>query len=340
MKRFSIIGLLALMTISLSAESTPFGRGLFRYAPFGHSLYADMHPNFVRFDIPYATNNAVYDWGDHASKAYRWQSMGVFGINLPIWCGNVVDSTYAIGVTMALSANLWMDFFDFRTSPIVDTDYRIGLPTVTFLHRTKMGFLNNYSFSWSPFKHESTHIGDELQIKNLERGYALKRVNVSYNYTEFVFTINEAEDRYAENHCLRVGLMVLWHKGWYVVDPWDGDSTLTTPRRSPWELYLQYQYQSPTSKHGFQGIASAEIRNRALYGYDLAAKDKESAIMRADSRVFTYNIFIGARYNTPNYDGYFSRIALGVRAYHGNCPYGQFRNINNYSQIGISLLFE
>ena len=137
MKRVSLIGLLMTIAITLCAiesASTPFGRGLFRYAQFGHSLYADVHPNFVRLDIPYCKNNPVYDYGNHTDKRYRWQTMGVFGLNLPLWTGNIVDSTYALSVNMHLSANLWMDLFDFSTSPIVDTDYRIGLPTITFLH--------------------------------------------------------------------------------------------------------------------------------------------------------------------------------------------------------------
>jgi hypothetical protein len=355
MKKLSLIGLFVLVAMTLSAETapgyrrglhasdsiSPFGRGLFRYAPFGHSLYADVHPNLVRLDVPYGSNNKPYDWGDHDNARFRWGILGLFGFNLPIWYGNIVDPRFAISVTMAASANLWMDLFDFRTSPIVDTDYRVGAPTFTFIHRLNKGALKNYSVAWSPFKHESTHIGDELQIKNVERGYALKRVNPSYNYTEFVFTLNEAEDRYAENHCVRVGLMLLWGGHWYNIDPWDGDAPLATPRYSPWELYLQYQYQSPTSKHGFQGVASAEIRNRVLYGYDLTAlKTDPNPNKPADRRVFTFNIFIGARYNMPNYDGYFSRVALGVRMYHGNCPYGQFRSIANYNQIGASLIFE
>ena len=355
MKKLSLIGLFVLVAMTLSAETapgyrrglhasdsiSPFGRGLFRYAPFGHSLYADVHPNLVRLDVPYGSNNKPYDWGDHDNARFRWGILGLFGFNLPIWYGNIVDPRFAISVTMAASANLWMDLFDFRTSPIVDTDYRVGAPTFTFIHRLNKGALKNYSVAWSPFKHESTHIGDELQIKNVERGYALKRVNPSYNYTEFVFTINEAEDRYAENHCVRVGLMLLWGGHWYNIDPWDGEAPLATPRYSPWELYLQYQYQSPTSKHGFQGVASAEIRNRVLYGYDLTAlKTDPNPNKPADRRVFTFNIFIGARYNMPNYDGYFSRVALGVRMYHGNCPYGQFRSIANYNQIGASLIFE
>ena len=331
MKRLSLIGLCVLMAITLCAESTSLiGRGFFRYAQFGHSLYADMHPNFPRMDVPYCTNNAVYDYGSHSGTPYRWQTMGLFGLNLPIWSGNLKDSTFALAVNIHMSANLWMDLFETSTSPIVDTDYRIGLPTVTFLHRLNRGFAKNYSIQWSPFKHESTHIGDELQIRYIDRNYALRRVNVSYNYTEFVFTFNEAEDRFAQNHCFRLGLMVLWGGGWFNMDPDAGDSSIIDPKgtkavpygkRNPWEIYLQYQYQSPSSKHGFQGIASAEIRNRECYGYDLSVTNADNPKnMQPERRVFTYNIFVGARYNTPAYDGPFSRIALGVRAYHGNCP--------------------
>jgi len=349
LKRLSLLGLFALITITLSAESTSFGRGLFRYAPFGHSLYADVHPNFPRLDFPYATNNPAYDWGNH-NDTYRTHMTGNFGMSIPVWAGALADSTYALAVTMHASANLWMDFFEFRTSPIVDTDYRVGAWTFTFMHTLNKGFFRNYSVTWSPFKHESTHIGDELQIRQVESGRALKRVNVSYNYTEFWITLNEADDRYAENHCFRLGLMLLWHKGWYNIDPEDGDASIADPRgmglvpyleRNPWELYLQYQYQSPSSRHGFQGIVSAEIRNRECYGYDLNAMKTDNPVrLQPEKRVFTYNIFVGARYNTPGYDGYFSRIALGIRAYHGNCPYGQFRSIDNYSQIGVCMLFE
>lgn len=349
MKRTLLILFALVAMLPLRAEGTPFGRGVFHYAQFGQSLYADMHPNFVRMDIPCGTNHITFDWGNTGER-YRWTTQGMFGISLPLWTGNLVDSTYALSVTLCMSANLWMDFFQWTTSPIVDTDYRIGLPSATFLHRLNRGFARNYSVSWSPFKHESTHLGDELEVQHIERGYALKRVNVSYNYTEFVFTLNEPEDRFAQTHTFRLGLMLLWHGGWYNIDSWDGDESLADPRgtrhvpyakRHPWELYLQYQYQSPTSKHGFQGIASAEIRNRECYGYDLTVLKTDDPKRRQDERrVFTYNVFVGARYNTPAYSGPFSRVAFGIRAYHGNCPFGEFRSIDNYSQIGACLMFQ
>lgn len=335
-KRQIFVTLLLMFAISISAQTTPFGKGLFRYSAFGHSLYADVHPNFVRLDVPYSTNNATYDWGQ-TGKNYRWNTFATFGFQLPIWTGNLVNEQFALSVTMPMSANIWLDLLEPVTAPVVNTDYRIGLPTWTFMQRLNKGFAKNYSLQWAPFKHESTHIGDELQIQHIEQGYALKRVNVSYNYTELIFTLNEAENRYEQNHTFRVGLMLLWSpkSGWYFVDSSDGDAALTQPKISPWEAYLQYQYQSPTSKHGFQGVASAEIRNRAQYGYSW-----NTAELQAEKRIFTYNIFVGCRYNVPNYDGYFSRVALGFRAYHGNCPYGQFRNIENYNQMGFCLIFE
>ena len=322
-------------------STTRFGEGLFRYAEWGHSLYADEHPNFVRMDIPYTSNRPIYDYGA-SGEAYRWQTMGIFGMQLPLWYGQVGDSTMAISVVSDMSANLWMDLFGKKTSPIVDCDYRIGLPTVAFLHRIDKVFARNYAVSWSPFKHESTHIGDELQIQHVEQEHALKRVNVSYNYTELTFTLNEAEDRRVENHCFRVGLILLWDwkEGWYHIYEEDGDASLAQPRLSPWEAYLQYQYQSPTSKHGFQGIASAEIRNRALYGYDLSNREGEMPVLQEEGRVFTYNVFLGARYCAPRYHGIYSHWSLGIRAYHGNCPYGQFRNIKNFNQIGLCLIIE
>ena len=244
-----------------------------------------------------------------------------------------------------MSAQLWLDLFEPETAPVIDTDYRIALPTATFLHRTDRGFLRNYSVAWTPFKHESTHIGDELQIQRTEAGYALRRVNVSYNYTELAVTLNEPEDRMRQQHTFRLGLMLLLSPkdGWYSVKEasGDGQSACAHPRLSPWEAWLQYQYQSPSARCGIQGIASLEVRNRAVYGYDLLQKnDGDETPPATEYRRFTYHLFVGMRYNLPGYDGYFSRYAIGLRAYYGNCPYGQFRSIDAYSQVGISMIFQ
>lgn len=328
-----------------SSDSTSIGKkGWFTYAPYGKSLLSDVHPNFVRFEIVGNTNHPIFDF-NHTGKSFRPSTQGCFGMDLPVWNGNFgTGKQFGLSITLSASAYLWMDFFESQTSPVLNTDYRIGMPTATFIHRQNRKFLKNYSVSWSPFKHESTHIGDELQIQRVEAGYAIRRVNVSYNYTEFVFTLNEPEDRSAQCHTFRMGWMLLWvpKDGWYSIkeSAGDGNASLAHPAMSPFELYFQYQYQTPTSRHGFQGVISAEIRNRVVYGYDLSLKDGETDNSRPDYRRFTYNLFLGMRYNIPGYDGYFSRFVLGVRLYHGNCPFGHFRSIDNYSQIGVSFVFQ
>lgn len=326
-------------------DHTTFRQGLFRYAPYGHSLLADVHPYFVRADIQLHTNRPIYDWAQTGDKLHT-SITGVFGMKLPIWRGDFCNHKYGLAITMPASATLWLDVFEKVTAPVVNTDYRVSAWEFTFLHRINKGFVKNYAVMWSPFNHESTHIGDELQIQHVEQGIPLRRVNVSYNYTELMLTLNEAEDRYEQNFCFRLGLMLLFNPkaGWYFVDGTDGDASLIHPRVSPWEAYFQYQYQSPSSRHGFQGIFSLEVRNRALYGYpDFECTPQGIVVLnegREDKRIFTYNVFVGARYNTPNYDGYFSRVSVGLRFYHGNNPNGQFRNIENYNQGSICLIFE
>ncbi len=332
------------LALGVFAQGTSFRDGLFRYAAYGHSLLADVHPDFVRLDIQWNSNHYSYDWG-HTGSAYRFTTASVFGMKLPIWRGNIRNDAFALSVSLPLSASLWLDLSESTTAPVIDTDYRIGGPVVCFMHRLNRGFVRNYSIAWDPFKHESTHIGDELALQHADIGFPLRRVNVSYNYTELVFTLNEAEDRYAQNHCFRAGLLLLWQpkRGWYFIDTTDGDASVAHARVSPWELYLQYQYQSPTSRHGFQGVGSIEVRNRAALGYPDYAVSSEGELVSveySERRAFTYNVFIGTRFNMPHYDGYFSRVALGVRLYHGICPWGQFRNIRNYNQAGVCLIFE
>ena len=336
----------------------------FQYVPYGHSLYADEHPDYMRVEIGAVSNTPETNYGGTSAK-YSPQMFAVFGARISIWSMNLQDRRFGLNISQTASAHLWMDISEHTTSPVVNTDYRVAAPTFTFIHRLQgkeaVPFLKNYSLMFCPFKHESTHIGDEMVLQRADLGYALRRVNVSYNYVELDVTLNEPEDRYAQNHTFRLGGLVLIapKQGWYWLDSRDGDVNNIAsnqpvhpnknglPERSgpsglPFELWLQYQYQSGCSKHGFQAIVSAEVRNRAMYGYSLtetahAATPRQS---NADSHRFTYSVFVGARYNMPRYDGYFSRFAIGIRAYHGNCPYGMFRSVNNFSHIGLCLVYQ
>ena len=333
-----------LMPVGASAEGHSSGDGLLKYSACGQSLLADVHPNFVRFDVAFVTNHQEWDWGQ-TGKPMRFNTFGTMGINLPLWSGEVKEKKNFFTVAMPLSSTIWLDLSEPVTAPVVNTDYRIALPVVTYVHRINGNFLRNFSVSFAPYKHESTHIGDEITLQRVENQLPLKRINVSYHYSEYVFTLNEPDCFDQSYHTFRAGLMILWnaHRGWYYVDASDGDEALAQPRFSPWEAYLQYQYQSPLQKHLFQYVASAEIRNRALYGYPEFQWSPETGVqyeLQPESRVFTYNVFLGLRFCRSQNPGMFSRASVGLRLYHGNNPYGQFRNHKNFNHVGLCVIFE
>lgn len=341
----------------LPSEAT--AQGWFRFAPYGQSLYADRHPYFLRMDIASTNNNLMFDYAQ-SDKTARIQTFGNVGFNAPIWCGNFNDDRFGLSITHTVSADIWMDLFESSTSPIVNTDYRIGAPAFTFIQRFSTdSFFKNYSIHLAPLRHESTHIGDEMVLQRNDLGYAIRRVNVSYNYTELAFTLNEPENRYIQCHTFKAGLMLMHSpkNGLYFVEERDGQldqvpglsmeensngyKVARGPKGGAWEGYLQYQYQSPTEKHGIQGIASAEIRNRAKYGYDLTSMAGNTPTeITSDSRSFTFNVFVGFRYNKKDHDGYMSRVAFGLRAYHGICPYGMFRSIDKFTQAGLCIIIQ
>lgn len=337
-KLYIIVFLLTLFSVqTLRAQSYSLPRsGFFCYVPYGRSLLADVHPNFARIDIAGFSNHTAYDYSQN-NKPWRMSVFGVMGMEAPIWRGEFLQNRLGVSFSITASSTIWLDILEPTTAPVVNTDYRFGMPTTTFIHRLNKGFLRNYSIAFSPYKHESTHIGDELQIQHMEQGYKLRRVNVSYNYAELAFTVNEPEDSWASCHTFRLSAAVLYNlsRRGYNVTPADGPDQLLSQPTAPVEVWLQYQYQTKATQGGLQGIASVEIRNRALYGYTY-----NGIGLQEERRIFTYNAFIGLRYNSPGYDGYFSRFALGLRGYYGNCPYGQFRNLPNFAQVGISLIFQ
>ncbi|MPN18116.1 hypothetical protein SDC9_165474 [bioreactor metagenome] len=177
-------------------------------------------------------------------------------------------------------------------------------------------------------------------------GLPLTRVNVSSNYVESVFTLNDPENSIYSNHGFKLGIMVLrnFKDGWYNILPEEGDTSVVVPSKFPIEVFLQYQYQSNVFKNNLQIIGSLELRNRAKYGYPLYYINKNeewTAYPIPEYRSNSLNFATGVRYCAPSSsDEYFSKIGVALRGYIGINPYGQFRSIPLYSQLGIVLIFE
>ena len=97
------------------AERNQGNDGFFCRSHYGQSLLADVHPNFVRFDVASITNHQEWDWGQ-TGKARRINTFCVMGINLPIWSGEL-NNKYSLNVALPLSSTIWFDLFEPVTAP-------------------------------------------------------------------------------------------------------------------------------------------------------------------------------------------------------------------------------
>jgi hypothetical protein len=335
-----------------NSGATVFWRGLARPSDWGRPFWADIHSTLVRAEVAYADNSPEYDWA-RTGDEYRPFVFANLGADLPLWSGDFSDARFGLRVTLPFMIDVWLDMFEHTTAPVINTGYRFGAE-IGFIHRLaspialvpKWGItIYNYTIKFSPFKHESTHIGDELTIYRKNDGLKITRVNVTYNYSELALTLNDPENVRRINHSFRAGLLILFNfsKGWYDILPQEADTTIVEPSQLPIEFYGQYQFQSNMFGRGLQFIASVELRVRERYKYPFSYSDHLNDLYPEwnDNKNINLcaNMFAGIRFNNPH-SNYFSKIGIGIHYYTGMNPYGQFRSQMVYNQWGIALIFE
>ena len=334
-----------------------FWNGIGKVASFGRPFWADMHSTLLRAEIAYATNSPDYDWGgfDTSSRFYIFSNLGV---DIPVWSGDFANSRYGFNLTLPFMIDIWFDFFERTTSPVINTAYRFGAFEANFIYRLSSPIpvlpyfnIHNWSLKLSLLKHESTHIGDELTIYRKDLGLPITRIDVLSNHGELVFTLNDPDNQARVNHGFKFGLLLNYNlrAGWYGFLDTEADPEAVEPARFPFEFNIQYQYQSPLFYRGFQAIASAEWRLRQRYKYSFSYSGSKNEQLQNnpdimenyESRnlVSSFNFFAGIRYDNqkPNY---FSKTGVGARFYFGQNPYGQFRSMPHFRQFGLAAIFE
>ena len=345
-KVFLIILLLNVLNVNLNCK-------MFEYSDWFRPFWADMHSTITSTELAWAFNTEEYNYGEKIegyglNKIFSFSNIG---LDLPLFSCNFYNGNkFGFGLTLPFIVDCWVDYFEASTSPVINTSYRMGAPEIVFIHRFNeaLWIIRNYAIKLTPFKHESTHLGDELTLYRKDSEMAITRVNVSYNYYECGLTINDPDGSTDENHSLRLSFMSLINpqKGWYTIMPFEGDTSLVKYPTTNYEFYVQYQYQTATDKKWhIQGIFSAEWRNRVRYDYPFSYSD--ASVFQTDAwkiveDIFSYvnlNVAAGIRYNNPSIMRDY-KVGLAAKLYNGINPYGQFRCIPFFSKIGIALLFE
>jgi hypothetical protein len=352
-----------IITVLCPAEEANggFWGGVARSASFGKPFWADMCSTLIRAEVARATNSPDYDWGEF-NTSERFYVFANLGADIPIWSDNFTDEKYGLSVTLPFMIELWYDRLEWVTSPIINTAYRFGVFDTCFIYRMNNPisvfpskqtssmpvFFNISIYNWavkiSWLRHESTHIGDELVIYRKDKDMPITRINALCNYAEIIFILNDPDSQARLNHGFKFGFLFNYNyfkNGWYSSLDTEADPDLIDPSQFPFEIYMQYQYQSPLFSKGFQIIGSAEyrLRERYKYPFSYSGSMKDSFLNDQPNLVNCFNFFAGIRYDNQKAN-YFSKIGIGAHYYFGINPYGQFRSMPYYSQLGLAVIFE
>lgn len=253
------------------------------------------------------------------------------GLDLPILYSTRNKFLWALSIPVS-SHMVWYPL-EKTTSPIINTDYRFGL-SLSGHFKVVNPYIKNISFEFKPFAHESTHLGDEFTISGFQDDTSFYRVNVSYEYYELSFTLNDPEVLKENSLSLKMGFMGLLNpkKGYYVLSENEIGGNTLYPSKRRGEVYFDVNYRKMDgflTSNFWKPLVSLELRNRIRYNYRSTEKEE---------RVWCLNTYIGYYY-TPAKINTVKSIGHYIRYYNGVNPNGQFRNGTCYF-IGYSIIIK
>lgn len=318
--------------------------GIVKSAPFCEPFVSELENYKPQAAAIYATNAEEYDLGNTGKEA-KWFQYIAAGFEVPFYRKYMYKGdqlVQAFACSAVLSFHLFWDPLELSSSPILNTDYRLGAIWLKYIRFYKGSWLKNYSVKLSPINHESTHIGDDLTIYRIEKNYPITRVNVSYEFSEIDFTFNDPNGRFEQNHSLRFGWLYRISKGdYYSIGENDGDPSLAKPSGSRTEVFAAYNFirsRGVLTWKKWRNVISAEWRNRVKYNYPLftTVNGNVQSQDAGQGRVNHFALYFG--YKLVKAKG--PTIGMYLHAYTGLNPYGQFRNRRHFNSYGFTFIME
>jgi len=353
-----IILLFALLgfSYSLSAQDSTISvfDGLFESAPFAKPFVSEMHSTVTKIEIGYSKSYSEFNMQEESVKFNRPMVEVHWGIDAPLYAqkfGKLADNSpkWGFALSLPLSVHILEDMWDPITAAVINTDYRFGSPRLRYIRYISANkYFKNISFSWLPMFHECTHLGDEITIYRVDANLPIRRVNVSYEYSEFQLTLNDPDGTRENRHSVKIGGMYRISNrgyGWFSFRKdaeMIGDIAIENSTHRI-ESYVQYQFQRVK---GFlagkraMNVFSIEARNRVRYGYPIYKMVNNEWVEKPvqERLEWCFNAYFGWKF-LPKSDAKQS-IGFYLHGYKGLAPYGQMRNYPSYPFFGASLTYE
>lgn len=358
----SAFPLLAGLLVALGAgraSATDLLDGIFAGGTYGRAFISELHGTHTRIELGYNRSYNEFNIETTSSRFDRPVVEAHLGTLIPLYAidfGAPLASTrspWGISLALPVSVHVLEDMFEHITAPVINTDYRFGSPKLAAIRRFDGdGFVKNLSVSWLPIFHECTHLGDEITIYRIDAGVPITRINVSYEYTELQFTLNDPSDTDGTLHSLRGGVLArISNRGYGWFDAREGvemaPGTVIEPSTHRFEYYLEYEFRRTS---GFLAspravnFVSLEVGSRVRYGYPIYKSVDGAWIAQpvTEQMAFTFNGYLGWKFPTAAAVAAHRSDGVGVsfHFYRGPNPYGQLRNYPSYPFFAATLSYD
>ena len=353
-KVFLLFVLFASLGLLAQKDTTSFSDGFLKDINFSKPFISELHSTINKIEIGYHKDYGPYNLSDKFAMYKRPMVEIHLGFDASLYSFNVgqlnnKSPKWSFGLSIPVSIHVLEDMWEPITAAVIDVDYRFGSPklsAIRFFDSSK--YIKNISFMWLPMFHECTHLGDELVLAIDAKGYPLKRVNVSYEYTEFQLTLNDPNGTMKNNHAFRLGGRYRISDrgyGWFSTESFAIDSSIVELEKSThkFEWNVEYQMQRTSgfmASKRVMNIFSLDISSRVKLGIPIyqSVDDKWIPKEKAETSVMTINTYLGWKFFGKGKSTH--PIGLYVHFYKGINYWGQLRNQGNYGFVGFALTYE
>lgn len=356
MKNFIVIIIAFTFTLSVNAQesSSFFGDGFLRDINFSKPFISELHSTINKIEVGYYKDYGPYNLSDKFAMYKRPMVEIHLGFDASLFSfdlGKMKDDSpkWSFGLSIPVSIHVLEDMWEPITAAVIDVDYRFGSPKLSAIRFfDSSNFIKNISFMWLPIFHECTHLGDELVLAVDAKDYPLKRVNVSYEYTEFQVTLNDPNGSMENNHAFRIGGRARISDrgfGWFGTESFAIDSTIVDLQESTNRFEWNFEYQMQRTKGFLAGkramnILSIDVSSRVRLGIPIYEKIEDEWIAREkkESNTMTFNAYFGWKFFGKGKKTH--PLGLYIHAYRGINTWGQLRNQGHYGFVGFALTYQ
>jgi hypothetical protein len=299
---------------------------------FGKPFVSDIRSSIIKFEEGFINDLGDFYYIPNYDK--RPFSEVHIGTDIPLlsyWTHS--DKAYLKTTSVFTGAcTVILDALEPTYRMVINTDYWIGMEFRSVLYHPALKKINlrNIGLQFIPIFHESTHLGDEFVIYALNEDPEFYRINVSYESWVLAMTLNDPDTLKGNVFSTHIGIQDVWFRSdgfyQYKLSETQGQDLLIGEKS--FEYWVQFNWRRTggfVASNTFHQINSVEIRNRIKYGY--VAEDPER-------RTWNVNAYIGWEYQSNSY----RKVGGYLKAYYGINPHGQFRNLDGFYFIGLSLV--